>query len=232
MPAALKNHIIGLCGFAGAGKDTVADLLTTHAGFRKMAFADALRGEISAGFNVDLTQFGRSVSKQAPVAELALARGPLEFAAMVLASMVNDGTFDPRETTFAAFLAEPRSYRDVLQWWGTEYRRAQDPDYWCKRLSSTLHAHWQNGERHFVICDVRFANEVNTLRSYMGWLWQVSRPGVDAGGNEHVSATDGSQFEPHARIDNSGDIRHLQQQVLGEFWALDAGLEHVEVRIS
>ena len=43
MLPSVRTHIIGLTGFAGAGKDTVADLLVAHARFRKLAFADALR---------------------------------------------------------------------------------------------------------------------------------------------------------------------------------------------
>ena len=35
--------IIGLTGPKGCGKDTVAALLRTHAGFYSLAFADALR---------------------------------------------------------------------------------------------------------------------------------------------------------------------------------------------
>ena len=38
-------HIIGLCGFASAGKDTVADMLCASAGFARMAFADRLRAD-------------------------------------------------------------------------------------------------------------------------------------------------------------------------------------------
>lgn len=40
--------IIGLCGAAGAGKDTVADRLVEEHGFRKIAFAEPLYAAVSA----------------------------------------------------------------------------------------------------------------------------------------------------------------------------------------
>lgn len=36
--------IIGLCGYAQSGKDSIADYLTRHRGFYRLAFADALKG--------------------------------------------------------------------------------------------------------------------------------------------------------------------------------------------
>lgn len=39
----MSSSIIGLTGFAGSGKDTVADILVAEYGFVKLAFADPLR---------------------------------------------------------------------------------------------------------------------------------------------------------------------------------------------
>ena len=42
--------LIGLCGFAGAGKDTVAKYLYERRGYIKIAFADPLKDVVSAIF--------------------------------------------------------------------------------------------------------------------------------------------------------------------------------------
>lgn len=55
--------IVGLAGFAGVGKDTVADYLVEHYGFKKMSFADPIRAGLLAvnpfidvdGYNVPLS---------------------------------------------------------------------------------------------------------------------------------------------------------------------------------
>ncbi|MEU7814057.1 hypothetical protein [Pseudonocardia sp. NPDC049154] len=43
-----KNPLLGLVGPAGAGKDTVASLLTVEHGFARVAFADRLRAFVRA----------------------------------------------------------------------------------------------------------------------------------------------------------------------------------------
>jgi hypothetical protein len=227
----LKHHIYGICGFAGAGKDTVADILVSHAGFRRMAFADSLRGEVQTAFNVDGTLFMRRDLKEKPLPELALNKGPRDFTAMVLIALHLGEIEHQVPASVSDFLAEPRSPRQILQWWGTQYRRAMDPGYWTKQLARKLEYHWDQGERHFVIPDCRFANEVQVLRARGGWLWQIQRPGGDEIG-AHVSVTDGTEFNPDTVLLNDQSIKHLQQLVLGRFWAQDAGLEHVAVQIA
>lgn len=59
-------------------------------------------------------------------------------------------------------------------------RRSEDPEYWCKRLASALDALELAGIRMAVVDDIRFPNEVATLRlrdafmvrvePYEGWF--------------------------------------------------------------
>ncbi|MDQ1260603.1 MAG: hypothetical protein QG643_2429 [Pseudomonadota bacterium] len=225
----LKHHLIGLCGYAGAGKDTVADLLVTHAGFRKLAFADALKAEITEAFHVEPLVFIRSELKTRPLGELALSRTTERgYVDAVLRHMA---TTLPAGFAVNEELTRPRTPRETMQLWGTEYRRAHDDQYWTRKVAQRIYYYTNDlGEHNLVVTDCRFANEVDALRTMGGLLWQVRRPGVDAGG-PHSSATDGSDYAPDAVISNSHDIKHLQQLVLGEYWAVDAGLDKVEVSI-
>lgn len=226
--AAIKTHITGLCGYANSGKDTAADLLVTHAGFRKLAWADALRGEISEAFEAPLDLFTSRKTKDAVTPVLALRRAPLGLVGAVVVARELDQTFGDLD----ALLDAPRSPRQIMQWWGTEYRRRQDPNYWTKRLVSRINYYISDlRERAFVITDCRFDNEVRTLREMGGELWQVNRPGVQPQGN-HASVTDGSEFKPEVALDNSADLRHLQQQVLATYWRKDSGLGYIKVDIQ
>lgn len=62
--------------------------------------------------------------------------------------------------------------RFILQQWGTEFRRAQDPDYWVKYGLNYVR---QNDLRADVWCitDVRFANEAQAIRDEGGVVVQV-----------------------------------------------------------
>jgi len=68
----------------------------------------------------------------------------------------------------------PDAIRRLLQWWGTELRRAEDPNYWvkkgmaeAKRLASGPNVHL------VVITDVRFANEADVIREVGGRVYEV-----------------------------------------------------------
>jgi hypothetical protein len=69
----------------------------------------------------------------------------------------------------------------LLQWWGTEYRRAQDPDYWVKKVQEKIY------DFHGVvlIADVRFQNEFSFIKEIGGALVNVSR--LNADGSPFVS---------------------------------------------
>lgn len=181
----MKN-VIGLCGAAGAGKDTVALALQ---GYRAIAFADSLYAEVAEAFGVTVEWLKRREFKE--VAQDALALISCE-----------DNAFAYDRLPHA-----PRSPRQILQWWG-DYRRAQDPDYFVKKAYYTIDAY-----SNWVIPDVRFANEAALVRQLGGEIWQVVRPGVAAGGTGHASDVDGSQFAPDRVIVNDGSLEDLQKCV-------------------
>jgi hypothetical protein len=55
--------------------------------------------------------------------------------------------------------------RPVLQVWGTEFRRAQDPNYWTKKVANWLNNREDDKHRRpIVFTDTRFLNEIDLLR--------------------------------------------------------------------
>lgn len=79
---------------------------------------------------------------------------------------------------------EPKP-RPLLQWWGTEYRRSKDPDYWVKRLRATLDRH---NPALALITDVRFPNEVESIHAWGGVYVEVVNTGAtDVSVHEHPS---------------------------------------------
>lgn len=66
----LVPMLIGLCGFKGSGKDTVADYLVESFGFVKLQNADPIRRALAAMFNVDVATFTDVSRKELPQEEL------------------------------------------------------------------------------------------------------------------------------------------------------------------
>ena len=77
--------------------------------------------------------------------------------------------------------------RRLLQWWGTEYRRAQDPDYWTKAWGRKVEQ-YDLSRSHVLVDDVRFLNELNVIRAHGGLIVKIERPGF-LGANNHSSET-------------------------------------------
>lgn len=185
--------LIALCGAAGAGKDTVADMLPA----RKLAFADALYREVAEAWGVEqhVLRCRETKELESPILSVAHCKD-LGF----------------RTNCWRDFHNRPRSPRQILQWWG-DYRRAQDQGYFVKLTEAAIYLGWDTGE-HVVITDVRFPNEAALVRQLGGQLWQIRRPGYEAGGTGHASDTDGDEFHSDRVLVNGGDLEHLRDLVL------------------
>ena len=132
--------IIGLCGLAGAGKDTAADLLVKHHGFVKLSFAAALKDVVAALFGWD--------------------------RAMLEGIGAESRAWREREDVWwAAKLGKPGfSPRRALQEVGTEVLRVHwHDDVWKLALERKLAAEIERGG-HIVVTDCRFPNDIAMLR--------------------------------------------------------------------
>ena len=204
--------IIGVCGFIGSGKDTIADYLVNLHHFRRESFANTLKDAVSAVFGWDRTMLeGRT--KQAR-----------EWREQV----------DP---WWADRLGIPHlTPRWILQNWGTEVcRKNFHDDIWIASLENKLRASTDD----IVISDCRFPNEIAAIKKAGGRVVRVVRGAepewYDAAvsrnrgpnGNSswalsgrrleqlgiHASETAwaGTQFD--SVLDNNGTLEDLYQQV-------------------
>jgi len=73
--------------------------------------------------------------------------------------------------------------RTLLQWWGAEYRRAQDPDYWVRQLAFTIEL---EKPQIALISDLRFENEMKFVKQY-GEAIRVDRDSLPPA--THISET-------------------------------------------
>ena len=140
--------IIGVCGFIGSGKDTIADYLTNFHGFRRESFANTLKDAVAQVFGWDRTMLeGRT--KQ--------AREWREQVDPWWAERLNMPNLTPRW---------------ILQYWGTEVcRKAFHDDIWIASLENKL----RNSTDDIVISDCRFPNEIKSIKNAGGIVVRVVR---------------------------------------------------------
>lgn len=102
--------------------------------------------------------------------------------------------------------------RRLLQWWGTEYRRAQDPDYWTEAWGRKIEQ-YDLSRTHILVDDVRFMNELEVVRSHGGQIVKIERPGFD-GANNHSSETSLDGYNDwDAIVVNDGTLEEFRAKV-------------------
>lgn len=181
--------VVGIAGKIGAGKDAVAARLVQRWGFTIVRMADALKDEVVARFPLTLRAIFHATYGQ-PWRQPTTA-----------------------ELRHEVRVTKPPIIRELLQEFGTEVRRADDPDYWVKR--------WAEAATIFprvVVPDVRFPNEAAAVLAQGGVCWRVTRPGYTVPG-AHVSETaldawDGFRVQL-ANVGSLEDLGHLVDQAVG-----------------
>ena len=204
--------IIGVCGFIGSGKDTIADYLVNLHHFRRESFANTLKDAVAQVFGWDRTMLeGRT--KQAR-----------EWREQV----------DP---WWAERLGIPHlTPRYILQQWGTEVcRKNFHDDIWIASLENKL----RNSKDDVVISDCRFPNEIKAIKAAGGIVvrvvrgvepeWYDAAVSVNRGPNGnstwalsgrrleqlgvHASETSWVGTKFNSVLDNNGTLDDLYQQV-------------------
>ena len=140
--------IVGVCGWIGTGKDTVADYLVNSHQYRRDSFAHVLKDLVAVTFGWDRELLeGRT-------------REAREWREQV-------------DTWWANRLGIPHlTPRWVLQYWGTEViRKSFHDDMWIAALENRL----RNSHDNIVISDCRFPNEIASIKAQGGKVVWVQR---------------------------------------------------------
>lgn len=98
-------------------------------------------------------------------------------------------------------------HRSLYQWYGSEYRRSIDPDYWVRQLAQCVEL---EKPQIALIDDMRFENEMAWVKQY-GETVRVDRDGLPP--STHVSETalaNTSDEDWSIILENSGSIEDFK----------------------
>jgi hypothetical protein len=144
--------IIGLVGFAGSGKGTVADILCEKYGFTKVSFADVVKDITAQMFGWDRHLLEGDTDESRAFRE-------------------------SQDDWWTARLGKPITPRNMLQLMGTEAGRDTfDQNIWIHNVERKIHNMRVNEfKERFVIADTRFPNEIEAIRNWGGHVVRVMR---------------------------------------------------------
>lgn len=160
--------IIGLTGAAGAGKDTVADILVDEHGFKRIGFADALRKMAR-----DIDPVIATEPTWEPDSDI-----PTGIRFLRLDEAIDAYGYEHVKRTY------PEARR-FLQRLGTEGIRVNvDDSFWVRRVLNTIDA---DLDTNWVVTDCRFINEASGLLDIGGVIVRVDRKDVAPLPGAHAS---------------------------------------------
>jgi len=204
--------IIGFAGKAASGKTTAANYLQTClAGETSIIpMAMVLRDEVEAFLrrcgadgHVPLVYGSQEDKVRVFHIDTALALAACDRWAGFVAEQ---GDIQDRPGLTAV------TVRRLLQWWGTEYRRAQDSDYWTKAWGRKIEQ-YELDRAHILVDDVRFMNELEVIRVHGGLIVKIERPGF-SGANNHSSETSLDDFSDwDAVVVNDGTLEEFRTKI-------------------
>lgn len=175
--------LIGISGYARAGKDSLASFLIEDHGYKRYAFADALRGVVYA------------LNPVVGVAPDIYGGNPLR-----VQDIVDLKGWD-------AAKVEHEEIRRLLQAMGTEAgRKILGENIWVDTVFRQIA---EQGDENVVITDVRFPNEALEVKAQGGFIVRVNRPGV-APVNAHPSEVALDEWGFDYTVPNDGTLDQLR----------------------
>lgn len=196
------KRIIGLMGAKGSGKDTVAAFLATQFFAERIAFADALKQLCSTMFDIPIGYFNDPNHKDEP-SYLPRLRCPFcegrEVEKLTCDNINN-------HVKYGSFW----TYREILQYIGTEGFRYVDPDIWVRKVEKAI-----KSASFAIITDVRFRGEAEMIWRNGGEIWKIRRPGKL--GDGHASEQGDMYVKDHevqSIINNDGTLEDLRKVVI------------------
>jgi len=185
------TQLIAFTGYKRTGKSTAAEYLEKEYGYVRHNFKDGLISELKERFPDLLEEI------------------------LVTYMDYGDYFFNIGHTVENLFTTKPPLIRALMQNYGTEVRRRDNPEYWVYKWFKKAVAIQKYQPSNIVTDDVRFLNEAEAVKDFGGIIIRLTRPDIETGG-DHSSETEQLEIEADYTIKCvPGDISHLHRALDG-----------------
>jgi len=105
-------------------------------------------------------------------------------------------------------VAKKKYFRKKLQYWGTEYRRSQDENYWINKIKKEVDFLMGVSDL-VVITDIRFSNEADFVKDRGGIIIKITSPENRLLKSGHLSEIGQASITPDWLLPNEGDLSDM-----------------------
>jgi hypothetical protein len=213
----INSVVIGFGYKARSGKDTAVGEIIKQRGLT----VDAVMGKTTERYDVRRYAFADALKREVNNAALK-AGGMRELFSKLpfdAPSWVRYDLDAPMDDPMCPLSKQ----RSLLQFWGAEYRRAQDPDYWVRQLANTIEL---EKPQIALVSDLRFPNEMQFVLQH-GETVRVDRDGLPP--STHISETaldDASPEDWSIILENNGTLEEFLLGAVATFDELMLNFPH------
>jgi hypothetical protein len=200
--------IIALSGWKRSGKDTAAEYLITTYGAKRIAFADPLKDSVAKEFNLDRASIDDPALKEAPILHLPV--DPRDKFSKNITHFMRGEFRDQNGKRYGEGSLESIMYwtRRALCILKGSTMRSVDADYWVKQAAALA-----TGHQLYVISDLRYTNEANSLKKSNSEVITVRINRFDSSPSEDPSERDLDNYNFDYVISNTGTLEELNHQL-------------------
>lgn len=200
----MSRIVYALSGWRTSGKDTCADFLVQEFGFTKLSFAAMLKDMVSRDYEINREWLDHPAHKEAPLAQYPVIPGDsfAETLHQKLSSELRSGFWTPR----ALCILEGSAKRSVYS------------NYWVKSIASEIIS--DAGNRSFVISDLRYKSEADTLRALLPGIVLARINRYDEIETKDPSERDLDDYRFDFVLNNKGTVDELYNQITAMYSAV------------
>jgi hypothetical protein len=203
-----RTLVIGLGHKARQGKDTVAKFWQDTYGGQYDIIIHPFAAELKKEVNIAAERLGGFENLISTVHSMPQVYG-----------VVPEWVQLDEEPDMTDPLCPNGKHRRLLQWWGTEFRRARNPFYWVVKADQYIRT---RKPQIAIVPDVRFPNELEYIHAVGGESVRLERMSFVSDVPEHSSETAllGAKFTHTMQVDNNlEDLLQTAKTLFDEYIA-------------
>lgn len=186
------RKVVGISGWKGSGKDTLADFLVQEYGFKKLSFARTLKDMVSREYDIPREWMDDPNQKETPLTQYPVIPS-------------DPGTVAIQSRLSAEFRNGFWTPRAILIHEGTA-KRAVHSNFWVRQVATVIAG---TPDLDFVISDLRYKSEADTLKLLLPETHLVRIKRFDSVDTQDPSERDLDTYRFDTTLTNRGSVEEF-----------------------